>query len=437
MHFVPTVREKDKAVIMAAVRRFGPLSRVGIHDLTKLRPATISLLVRDLLKQGKLQVAGRADNPTGRKQILLRVNEESGLVIGVDFDEEFVDVALMNLHPAIMASVREPIHLSGGVDGLIHQLFSCVHRLIQRPGVEKRRIRGIGVGVTGLINSREGSVIMSSTIEFWKQVPLKQLFEQEFGFPTVVENNCRTKAVAERILGAGEMAEDMIYLEYGRGIGTGIIVRGKVLHGHRFSAGEFGHTHILEDGPACKCGSFGCLEAIASIEALEARIHKAVAEGGLSHCLKLAEGDPAKIDGWMVLKAGGLGDKLCRGLVDELGRHLGLGLANLVNLFNPSVIVLDYRLESAGQQLLEQICRTISIQALSYSSEDLVVRFGKLCFKVGLLGAGLLVTEKIFEVPLLKPPRFMIDSAAHPLARPSFQSYDGESDVDDPTRAVT
>jgi glucokinase-like ROK family protein len=437
MHFVPTVKEKDRAVIMAAVRRFGPLSRVGIHDLTKLRPATISQMVRDLLKQGKLQVAGRAENPTGRKQILLRVNVESGLVIGVDFDEEFIDVALMNLHPAIKASAREPINLSGGVEGLIHQLFSCVHRVIQRPGVEKRRILGIGVGVTGLVNSQEGSVIMSSTIEFWKQVPLKQFFEREFGFPTVVENNCRTKAVAETILGAGEKAEDVIYLEYGRGIGAGIIVRGKVLHGHRFSAGEFGHTHILEDGPACKCGSFGCLEAIASIGALEARIRTAVAEGGLSDCLKLAEGDPAKISGWMVLKAGAGGDKLCRGIIEQLGRYLGLGLANLVNLFNPSVIVLDYRLEWGGQQLLEQIWRTIRLQALSYASEDLVVRFGKLGVEAGVLGAGLLVTEKIFEVPLLKPPRFMIDSVAHPLARPSFRSNDEESDVGHPTWVVT
>jgi predicted NBD/HSP70 family sugar kinase len=436
MHFVPTVKEKDRAVIMAAVRRFGPISRVGIHDLTRLRPATISLMVRDLLKQGKLQVAGRAENPTGRKQILLRVNVESGLVIGVDFDEEFIDVALMNLSPAIKASVREPIHLSGGVEGLIHQLFSCVHRVIQRPGVEKRKIRGIGVGVTGLVNSQEGSVIMSSTIEFWKQVPLKQLFEREFGFPTVVENNCRTKAVAESILGAGEKAEDMIYLEYGRGIGAGIIVRGKVLLGHRFSAGEFGHTHIQEDGPACKCGSFGCLEAIASIGALEARVRTAVAEGGPSQRLKLAAGDPAKINGWMVLKAGAEGDKLCCGLVDELGRYLGLGLANLVNLFNPSVIVLDYRLESAGQQLLEQIWRTIKIQALSYSSEDLAIRFGKLGLEVGVLGAGLLVTEKIFEVPLLKPPRFMISADAHPLA-PSFRSNGEESDVGDPTREGT
>jgi len=436
MNVVPTVREKDKAVILATVRRFGPLSRVGIHHLTLLRPASISLLVRELLKEGHLQVVGPANNLMGRKQVLVRINEESGAVIAVDFDEEFVDAALLNLHPEIKASVREATNLSEGVDGLVHQLFTCVHRLIQRTGVEKSRILGMGVGVPGLVNTRTGSVIMSSTIEFWNQVPLKQLFDREFDFPAVVENNSRTKAMAERVLGAGGMAEDMIYAEYGKGIGSGIIVRGKVLHGGRFSAGEFGHTHIMEDGPACRCGSFGCLEAIAGLGALEARIRKALAEGGPSKCLELAEGDPAKITGWMVLQAARMGDKLSRAIVQELGGYLGLGLANLVNLFNPSVIVLDYRLESAGEELLDQIRRTIRLQALSHSSEELVLRFGKLGSELGVLGAGLLVTEKVFEIPLLKPPWFLIDSATSPPAAVGFQSEPKEHADGQAARAV-
>ena len=417
MKYVPTVREKDKAVIMAAVRRFGPVSQVGIHDLTRLRPATISMLVRELLAEGRLRVEGLADNPKGRKQILLHINEASGFVVAVDFDEEFVDVALVDLHPQAKFSLRQPTELWQGIDGLVQQLFSCVRRLVRKSGVRWEDLRGIGMGVPGLVNSRDGMIIMSSTIEFWKQIPLQRLFQTEFGIPTVVENNARTKAMAERVLGAGEMADDMIYAEYGKGIGAGIIAGGKVLHGHSFSAGEFGHTHILEDGPACKCGSFGCLEAIAGIGALEARIRKALAEGGASRCLEMAGGDANSITGWMVLKAADLGDKLARALVEDLGRSLGLGLANMVNLFNPSVIVLDYRLQAAGQPLLDQISRTVRLQALSHATADLAFRFGKLGPRIGVLGAGLLVTERIFEVPLLKAPKFIIDRIATPASR--------------------
>ncbi len=437
MKYVPTVRAKDKAVIMTAIRQFGPVSRVGIHELTRLRPATISILVRELLVEGKLKVAGPADNPTGRKQVLLRINEESGFVIAVDFDEEFVDVALLDLFPRVKSSLREPTNLREGMEGLIHQLFSCVRKIVRQTGLNWRDVHGIGVGVPGLVNGREGMVIMSSTIEFWKQVPLQRLFEKEFGISAAVENNSRTKAVAERVLGAGEMAEDMIYAEYGKGIGSGIIVHGQVLHGHRFSAGEFGHTHILADGPACKCGSFGCLEAIAGIGALEARIRRAVAEGGFSRSLELAEGDPNKITGWMVLKAAEMGDKLSRAIVEDLGKFLGLGLANLVNLFNPSVVVLDYRLQAAGQQLLDQITSTVRLQALSHATEDLVCRFGKLGPDVGVLGASLLVTERLFEVPLLKPPRFMIDTATPLKPRARFRPEVEKTDAGQAASALS
>jgi predicted NBD/HSP70 family sugar kinase len=115
----------------------------------------------------------------------------------------------------------------------------------------------------------------------------------------------------------------MIYVEYGKGIGCGIIVRGRILRGHSYSGGELGHTHIVEDGRACKCGSFGCLETMASINAIERRLRKALAEGGYSRCLELVEGDESKMTGWTVLEGVRMGDKLCIAMAEELGQHLG------------------------------------------------------------------------------------------------------------------
>ena len=134
----------------------------------------------------------------------------------------------------------------------------------------------------------------------------------------------------------------MIYVEYGRtGIGAGIVIDGKLFYGAGYVAGEFGHTHMVEDGPACKCGSFGCLEAIAGASALRSRIRRAIAEGGTSSALALAGGDVSKITGWTVLEAAGHGDKICAEIVEQAANYLGAGLANLVNLFNPAVIVID------------------------------------------------------------------------------------------------
>jgi N-acetylglucosamine repressor len=414
MKYAATKSARDKHVIQAVVRRFGPLSRVEMHKLTHLRPNTISKLVRELLDEGWLLEAGRSDNPMGRKQILLRLNEEHSFVAAVELDDESVIASAMDLFPRIRTSVKEPTNLNGGIEGLVRQLLSCTRRAIDQAGVSNRALIGIGIADPGLVNTQDGVVVTSSTIDFWKQVPLKDIFEREFGTPVLLESKTRAHAMAERMLGAGQGANDMIYVDYGRGIGAGIILDGKLLRGHRWAAGEFGHTRVSEDNTACQCGSFGCLEAVAGALALELRIRKAISEGSTPQGFASRGSDANGIPAWQVLKAASVGDKTCSTIVEQAGNYLGLGLANLVNLFNPSMIVLDRRLEQAGQALIEQIVRVVKRQALSHSTEDLEIRFAKLDQDAGVLGMGLLLLERYFEIPALRPPRFMMEPTSHP-----------------------
>src|SRR5437899_3276699 len=410
MKHCKTQRERDLHVVESLVRRFGALSQVEIHELTHLRRSTISGLVRDLLKQRRLIEAGRSDNAMGRKRILLRLNEEHGFFLGVGFDDQTVLAAVMDLRPRIRSMVREATRLEGGMNGLAQQLLSCAHEAVRQAGLKTESLLGIGVASSGLVNSQEGTMVMSSTIESFKHVPLRRIFEKEFSVSVLLANFASAKAVAERTLGAGAMADDMIYVEYGKtGIGAGIISNGKLMHGARHAAGELGHTHMIEEGPACKCGSFGCLEAIAGAAAIQTRIQKAIADGGGSEVLALAGGNPANVSGWMILSAAKAGDKACAAIVEQAANYLGLGLANLVNLFNPSVLVLDQRLKLAGQGLLDQVIKVVKRQALSYSTKNMPILFGKLS-EASVLGAGSIALEKHFEIPTLKPPRFMIES---------------------------
>jgi N-acetylglucosamine repressor len=409
MKHVTEKKERDRAVIEALVRNYGPISRAEIRELTQLRWSSISPIVRELLNEGKLVEVGPSSNPMGRKQTLLRLNEENGYIVSVDFDPEIVSAAVTNLLPRIRSKVAETTRLDGDAEGLIRQLFACAHEAIRQAGIEREKLLGIGVADPGLVDVREGISVASAHIGFWKGIPLKKLFETEFGVPVIVESSTRAQALAERFLGAGEGAEDMLYIEYGRGIGVGLTMDGKCLRGHDSLAGEFGHIPMLENGPACNCGSFGCLEAIVGLSALEARCCKAIQEGSNSKALEIAQGDPSKITGWTVLHAAKLGDKTCLAIVEELEKYLGLGISTLVNLFNPSIIVLDHRLGLAGESLLDQIARVVKRQALGSSTANLEFRYGKLGTDAGLLGAGLMVLERIFEIPALKPPKFMIE----------------------------
>ncbi len=404
----PTLATQPKldtqiALIEALIRRCGPVSRESIHQLTDIRRSAVSEIVRALIEEGRIVEAGRASNGTGRKQVLLELNESFRSVAVVEFNEDTVTAGITDLAPRLLAKVTEPTDLSRGVDGLVAQLMACIRRAMQKAGVSKSSLIGMGIADPGLVDSRRGVTVMSSTIGFWKQVPLKQLFEDEFGLDVVAESRTRAKAFAERMLGAGAMADNLVYVDYGVGIGSGVILDQKLVYGQSCAAGEFGHTHVVENGPACNCGSFGCLEALVGARAVETRIRRAISEGGYTHALETVD-NPDKLTVWNVLEEAGRGDKICSNIVAEMGAYLGLGVANLVNLFNPAVVVLDSRLAAGGDALLDQIANAVKRQALTCSSEDVAVRFGTTGRDAAVLGTALIVIEKHFSLPELKLP---------------------------------
>jgi predicted NBD/HSP70 family sugar kinase len=389
--------ELDKQVVEALIYRFGPLSRSKITAMTGIRPSATSQIVRQLLRDGRIIEAGVEDGRLGRKGALLRLNDEFQYVGTVEFDDEIVIAGITNLAPRITHVTCALTVLNRGTEGLIRQLMDVLKRAIAESGIKPGSLAGIGIADPGLVDSRNGVTVTSSTIPFWKNVPLKRIFEAEFGLPVLVETRTRAKTMAER-KAAGDGAETMVYVDYGTGIGAGLFVDGRLLYGQHSAAGEFGHMHVIEDGPACNCGSFGCLEAIAGLRAVEARVRRALADGGHSELVEMAGGDPSRITGWMVFDASSRGDKISINIVAEVARYLGLGIANMVNLFNPSIVVIDSSLQAAGQDLLDQIITIIRRQALREFAENIEVRYGRVAKHNGVLGAAAMVLDRHFDV---------------------------------------
>ena len=305
MSYVTSQWERDKGVILNVVRSFGPVSRVEIHRLTQIRLSTISQITKELLSDETLLDDGFSDNPTGRKQILLRINPTAGFILGIEFDSEEVTTAVLDLVPEIVSISKERTICNGGVDGLVAQLKACARRALQAAGISTGQLRGIGIADVGPVNRRAGVSLMSSQMEFWRDVPLVRIFEEEFGVPIFLDNATRCRGNAERLIGAGNKSDDMVYVEYGAGIGSAIIAGGRPLEGSHTSAGEFGHTRVSSDGLPCKCGSFGCLEAMAGSAALANRFREIAIEGVSSMALTLAGGDRRAVTGWHVIEAAG------------------------------------------------------------------------------------------------------------------------------------
>jgi len=401
--------ERDRHVIEAVVRRFGPVSRARIHELTDIRLSALSTLVRELLAEGRLAEAGVEASTLGRKGVLLQLNEGFGSVVGIEFDDESVTAGVTDLHPRIRHCVTEPVRLNGGVAGLVDQLVSLTRRALREAGVRRRDLIGIGVADPGLVDSQRGVTVTSSMIPFWKDVALREIFARQFRVPVLVEARTRAKAVAEHECKAVERPPDsMIYIDYGSGIGAGLYVDGRLLYGQGSAAGEFGHTAVSVGGPVCACGSFGCLEAVAGLRAVEARIRQVIHEGARTDVLEMAGGDVSRISGWMVFAAASDGDKAASNVVAEIARYLGLGLANLVNLFNPGLIVLDARLRVAGENLLQQVEGVVRRQALRESQSQVTIRYASVTEAAGVIGVVEMVLAKHFEVPAFRPPPFLV-----------------------------
>jgi predicted NBD/HSP70 family sugar kinase len=388
-----TKSQRDKRLIEALVYQQGPISRVTIHALTNLRRSTISSLTRQLLTEGKLVEAGPSDNPLGRKQILLKLNRKFGFLVGVEFDDEQVTAGVMDLEPSVLRVISEPTDLAHGKEGLLRQLQSAVRRVVSASRLPWSKLLGIGIADPGLVDTRRGVTTTCSTIDFWNDVPLTATFEKEFKVPVLVESKTRAKAMAEQMLGVGAREPNMIYLDYGTGIGAGVIVDGKLLYGHNCGVGEVGHTNMVRSGPTCKCGSNGCLEAVAGAGAVENRTRKALAEGVASSLSSKQD-----ITVWQVLEAARAGDKMCWNIVAETAEEIGVAMANLVNLFNPAMIVFDQRLSVTGDDFLNLITRVIRSNALAGSAANLSLRYATQGRESGLLGMGLQILDKHFSL---------------------------------------
>jgi predicted NBD/HSP70 family sugar kinase len=314
----------------------------------------------------------------------------------VEFDDEQVTAGVMDLQPSMTRVISEATDLSHGKEGLLRQLQSAVRRVVAASRLPWSKLLGIGIADPGLVDTRRGVTTSSSTIDFWNDVPLTATFEKEFKVPVLVESKTRAKAIAEQMLGVGQREPNMIYLDYGTGIGAGVIVDGKLLYGHNCGVGEVGHTNMVRSGPTCKCGSNGCLEAVAGAGAVENRTRKALSEGVSSRLLAMAQEDPSRITVWLVLEAARAGDKMCWNIVAEIAEEIGVAMANLVNLFNPAMIVFDQRLSGTGDEFLNLISRVVKSNALAGSASGLSLRFATLGREAGLLGVGLQILEKQF-----------------------------------------
>ncbi|MFA5864378.1 MAG: ROK family protein [Phycisphaerae bacterium] len=396
----------NRSLILNSVRKYEPVSRTRIKEVSGIRLASITELVKELSEKGFLREVGVGDSERGRKQVLLELNSRNGFVIGVEFDADHVIGVAADLKAGILA--RRQIHFPDHRrEAIIAGIIRIIGEVIENSGVPREKLMGIGIADPGIVDSRRGVSVFSTTIRDWHEVPLKEIMEAEFKLPVFLEESTRSKTLCEQRYGAGKNIDHLMFIEFGKGIGCGMILNGELFRGFSESAGELGHMRVIENGPVCNCGAFGCLEAVSSLPAIGVRAVKMIKEGANSAILDYAGGEVDKIAAEHVFQAARKGDKLALGIIDEVVKYLGIGIANAVNFFNPQMVIFDAAIGQVEDLILEPVKKMIKRQALDISTRQLEFEVSRMGEETGALGAATLVLDKFFEIPQLKIPDYL------------------------------
>jgi predicted NBD/HSP70 family sugar kinase len=403
---VRDLRRRNRARALAAVYHNGPMTRQEIGEAIGVSQATVSNLVGDLLSQGVIVEAGAEDSDGGRPRTLLRVKPEHRFVVGVDVGETAVLVKLFDLDMQVHAS-HSITPNAGHLDPekTAEYVLDGVDRVVAYSGLAPEEILGVGVGVPGLVEHGndpvghgEDAVVHAQTIG-WDGVPFGKLLRSGTSLPLFVENGAKTFGQAEKWFGAARNAENAIIVLLGTGTGVSIFTEGELYRGASSSAGEWGHTTVMVDGQTCRCGAKGCLEAYVGGRAIVARYDE------------LRQREPAGGDGDLVARLVAIADapsadQCAATVLKETATYLGVGIANLINLFNPERIVIggwvDEILEA---KLLPAIREIASRQALRMPFSAVSIVPAQLGRDAVALGAATLPVNDFLAsgaVPLLR-----------------------------------
>lgn len=377
------------------------IARIDLARQTGLSTASMTAIVHRLVAKGFVTQSGKDSPALGRKRVALRVSNRLGHVVGVDIGSFLTRVVVAEIAGNVLYKEQMETKLAQGRNEVLSRTFKAIHRAIRESGVPKDKVHGIGMAHSGVVDSEAGVVLSfprPGQMTQWKNVPLRDMLEKEFGVPSVLDDSARTMAIAEKYFGVGSEMSDFVYVEVGMGIGASIFIDGKLYRGFGGTAGEFGHMTANESGPICSCGNNGCLEAVASCAAMIQAVRIAIEKGVNSSVTELAQGDLDRISIELIVQAARENDTLAFRVLHEAISHIGVILADVVNLLNPSAVVLGGPLFSAGGELLfEPLKRVIRQRVLEKPARDMELKLSTLGPEAGAVGAARLMSEKALE----------------------------------------
>ena len=350
----------------------------------------------------KDEISGITDHVTNKEN-------ELPLVIGVDLGGTQLRAAVLR-GATLITRVGLLTGENPAPDRVIPRMFQAVRQALTEAQVSLDQITGIGIGAPGPLDAHTGIVFDPPNLPGWNNVPLRDLFSAEFSVPIFLENDANAGALGEYMFGAGQNCTDLVYLTISTGIGGGVISDGRILDGATGTAGELGHITIDWHGERCNCGNIGCLEQIASGTAIARQANEAIALGNGDELLtfalahpehdksantpvdsKISAATPMHLNTRMVAQAAQAGIPLAHNIIHRAAEALGVGLVDIIHIFNPEIIILGGSVTQIGDLFLEPALHIVATRTMRLPREAVRIVAAKLGNDVGLIGAGALI----------------------------------------------
>ena len=362
----------NKGRVLGEILKRGPINRAEIAKQLSLSIPTIMKIVDEFQRDGIIRVVGKAESTGGKRPELYEIIRDAYYCIGVDLGRFKLKIVLTNLMGEILIKKYEDISRINEPDKIISIIEKHIENLIESREIPDDKIMGIGLGVPGIIDKESGMILYSPDFG-WEKVDLVTHLKKKFGFWVEIENSNRTGALAEKWLGVAQSADNLFGINIGHGIGAAILKEEDIYQGSSGASGEFGHLILKKDGPLCDCGNRGCLEALSSGNAIAKKMGMKEAKEVFDLARK--------------------GNAQAIQVIDEAVEYLGIGIASVINILDPDMVVLSGGVMQSSDLFWDKLCEVVKARQMKYGGRKAKLKMGILGEDATAIGATVLLIK--------------------------------------------
>ncbi|MGB5809984.1 MAG: ROK family transcriptional regulator [Polyangiales bacterium] len=389
------IRAQHSRLILNMLWKEREISRAELARRTSLSRSTVSAIVSDLLDTGLVEETRVGVSNGGRRPIMLEFKDQACFILGIELSASHMSGVLTDLRCDAKASWSEPAPVRDEPAITLAQMKSGIRSVLSENSIQPSQVVAIGVAVPSPVDRARPGELLSLVMPKWEGYNIATHLENSFHRPVVVDNDANLGALAELWWGAKSSRRDLAFIKVATDVGAGLIINGRIFHGSGGIAGEIGHTSIDPNGPRCSCGLRGCLTTFVGTPALLERTHELLRSRGSDRS------PPGSID--ELVGAALRGDSVLADVVRDAGDRLGVGIANMLNLLNPTAVIVGGQIARAGDLLLDGVRKTIRELSLPRSIRETEITTTGLGEWGIALGAATRVLQIALDTPALFP----------------------------------